>query len=91
MFPLEAETPIPKRALRKGMIVMDIVYRPLQTRLLQEAREQGCQTIDGIEMLAYQGAAQLEIWTGQRPDIDQIKSDLRQSLLAENHRSKETS
>jgi shikimate dehydrogenase len=91
MFPLEAQTPIPKRVLRKGMIVMDIVYRPLQTKLLQEAREQGCQTIDGIEMLAYQGAAQLEIWTDQRPDIEQIKADLRQSLLAENDRPKETS
>ena len=91
MFPLESQTPIPKRVLKKGMIVMDIVYRPLQTKLLQEAREQGCQTIDGIEMLAYQGAAQLEIWTGQRPDIEQIKADLRQSLLAENDRPKETS
>ena len=91
MFPLESQTPIPKRVLKKGMIVMDIVYRPLQTKLLQEAREQGCQTIDGIEMLAYQGAAQLEIWTGQRPDIEQIKADLRQSLVAENHRPKETS
>jgi shikimate dehydrogenase len=91
MFPLDSQSPVPKRALRRGMTVMDIVYRPLQTRLLQEAREQGCQTIDGIEMLAHQGAAQLEIWTGQRSDIQQIKADLRQILLAENDRSRETS
>ena len=88
---MKHESPVPKGVLRKGMTVMDIVYRPLRTRLLQEAREQGCQTIDGLEMLAYQGAAQLEIWTGQRPDIEQIKADLRQSLRAEHGRSKETS
>jgi shikimate dehydrogenase len=77
MYPNETETPFPKRLLRKGMIVMDIVYQPLRTRLLQEAEDQGCETIDGLEMLAYQGAAQLEIWTGQNPDSDQIKADLR--------------
>jgi shikimate dehydrogenase len=80
MIPREAESPFPKRFLRKGMIVMDIVYRPLRTRFLQEAEDQGCETIDGLQMLAYQGAAQLEIWTGQNPDGEEIKADLRQSL-----------
>ncbi len=58
------------------MTVMDIVYRPLRTKLLHEAEEQGCKTIDGLEMLAYQGAAQLEIWVGQSPDgrTDQSRS-----------------
>ena len=83
MFPGEAVSPLPKQILRKGMIVMDIVYRPLRTRLLEEAEEQGCETIDGLEMLAYQGAAQLEIWIGQSPEGKQIKADLRQSLEAE--------
>jgi shikimate dehydrogenase len=91
MFPLETQTPIPKTAFREGMIVMDIVYRPLRTRLLREAEERGCQTIDGIEMLAYQGAEQLEIWTGQRSDIEEIRADLRQSLRSEDDRSRETS
>jgi len=81
--PHESESPFPKRLLRKGMVVMDIVYRPLRTMLLQEAEEQGCKTIDGLEMLAYQGAAQLEIWIGQSPEANQIKADLRQSLEAE--------
>jgi shikimate dehydrogenase len=83
MTPHEGESPFPKRLLRKGMVVMDIVYRPLRTRLLREAEEQGCKTIDGLEMLAYQGAAQLEIWIGQSPEGKQIKADLRQSLEAE--------
>jgi shikimate dehydrogenase len=87
MHPHEAESPLPKQVLRKEMTVMDIVYRPLRTRLLQEAQERGCKTIDGLEMLAYQGAAQLEIWIGQSPDGEQIKSDLRQSLEEEHGQS----
>ena len=90
MVPGETESPLPKQILRKGMTVMDIVYRPLRTRLLQEAEEQGCETIDGLEMLAYQGAAQLELWTGQGVDVTQIRTDLRQSLEMGSPRSEET-
>jgi len=80
MYPLDAESPIPKEILKEGMVVMDIVYRPLKTKLLQEAEERGCLTIDGLEMLARQGAAQLEIWTGRRPEIKEIKEDLCEAL-----------
>jgi shikimate dehydrogenase len=80
MFPHEAESPLPKKFLKKGMVVMDIVYEPLKTKLLKEADERRCVTIDGLEMLAYQGAGQLEIWTGKRPDINRIKEDLHRAL-----------
>ncbi|MDI6761950.1 MAG: shikimate dehydrogenase [Thermodesulfobacteriota bacterium] len=80
MYPHDAESPIPKEVLKKGMVVMDIVYQPLRTRLLQEAEEQGCVTIDGLEMLARQGAAQLEIWIGRRPDLKEIREDLWRAL-----------
>ena len=86
MHPLDAESPIPKEILKEGMVVMDIVYRPLRTRLLREAEEQGCVTIDGLEMLAHQGAAQFEIWTGKRPDALGIKNDLRCVLKDEVNR-----
>ena len=82
MHPLDAESPVPKEVLRKEMVVMDIVYWPLKTRLLREAEERGCRTIDGLEMLARQGTAQLEIWTGQRQEVGQIKADLRRVLEA---------
>ena len=51
MKPREVETPIAKRFLRREMTVYDIVYNPLETRLLREAREVGAQTIDGLGML----------------------------------------
>lgn len=60
-------------------LVMDIVYAPLQTRLLLEAEKAGCQTIDGLAMLQYQAAVQLKIWTGKQPPQDVM----RNALLAE--------
>jgi shikimate dehydrogenase len=83
MVPRERETPIPKKLLRKGMMVMDIVYEPLQTKLLREAKEKGCLTINGLEMLVQQGVAQFMIWTGKRPEIGKIKKDLRRALEEE--------
>ena len=83
MVPRERETPLPKKLLRKGMMVMDIVYEPLQTKLLREAKEKGCLTINGLEMLVRQGVAQFMIWTGKRPEIGKIKKDLRRALEEE--------
>jgi len=80
MPPLEEQTPFPKELLQPGMTVMDIVYKPLQTKLLREASEKGCQVIDGLAMLAHQGAAQCQIWTGKKPEIEAIKKDPRREL-----------
>jgi len=44
--------------------VLDTVYNPLKTRLLREAEEAGARTLTGAKMLAYQGAASFELWTG---------------------------
>jgi shikimate dehydrogenase len=80
MSPHDEESPIPREALAQEMTVMDIVYKPLRTRLLREAKERGCRTIDGLEMLARQGAGQIEIWTGMKPEIKEIREDLRRAL-----------
>ncbi len=42
---------------------MDIVYNPLETRLVKDAKAVGAKVVPGIAMLAYQGAASFEIWT----------------------------
>jgi shikimate dehydrogenase len=80
MHPNHGESPVPKEVLRKGMVVMDIVYQPLKTKLLQDAEEQGCQTINGLEMLSRQAAVQIGIWTKKKPDVKQIKEDLWQAI-----------
>jgi shikimate dehydrogenase len=57
--------PIDPDLLGRFEVVMDIVYKPLQTRLLREAEAHGCTAIDGLQMLIHQGAAQFELFTGQ--------------------------
>jgi shikimate dehydrogenase len=80
MHPQEGASPVEIEVLREGMVVMDIVYQPLRTKLLREAEERGCKTVNGLEMLARQGAAQTEIWTGKRPEIKPVMEDLRRAL-----------
>ena len=47
--------------------VYDLVYNPIETRLLKEARKAGCGTVRGLEMLVAQARNQFELWTGQSP------------------------
>jgi shikimate dehydrogenase len=58
--------PINPELLPRFAVVMDIVYQPLQTRLLQEARARGAAAIDGLQMLLHQATAQFELWTGRQ-------------------------
>ena len=55
--------------LHDGMVVVDIVYKPLETRLLQQARAAGARAVDGLGMLVHQGARAFEIWTGVAPPV----------------------
>ncbi|HLG30679.1 MAG TPA: type I 3-dehydroquinate dehydratase [Candidatus Brocadiales bacterium] len=66
MYPNINEMPVPANVLKSGMVVFDIVYNPLETRLLLEAKHRGCITIDGLAMFINQAAAQFELWTGQK-------------------------
>jgi 3-dehydroquinate dehydratase / shikimate dehydrogenase len=50
-----------------GEIVFDLVYVPMDTRLLADARAAGCMTIGGLEMLVAQAERQFELWTGHAP------------------------
>jgi shikimate dehydrogenase len=65
MEPRVGEIPLDPALLPRFQVVMDIVYKPLETRLLQEARARNCLVIDGLRMLIHQGAAQFELWTGR--------------------------
>ena len=71
MSPNIEETCVPRMLLTPPLIVMDIVYNPLETRLLQDARSQGCRTVRGIEMFLHQAVGQFELWT-ERPAPVQI-------------------
>jgi len=73
MTPDIENTPVAARFLRRGMLVFDIVYSPLETRLLREARQAGARTISGLDMVVAQGALSFELWTGQKAPVDIMK------------------
>ena len=65
------ELRVPLDALAPGMVVTDLVYAPLETRLLQVARAQGCTVVDGLGMLLHQAVPGFERWFGHRPEVDE--------------------
>ncbi|MBQ3641141.1 shikimate dehydrogenase [bacterium] len=69
-------SPIEEKVLKtmdKDSVVYDIVYNPLKTELIKYAKKNGIKTIQGLDMLIYQGAKAFEIWTGKKPDILKMK------------------
>lgn len=73
MAPHPDQMPVSHACLRPGMAVMDIVYNPLETRLLSAAREAGCTVVDGVAMFVHQGAFQFERWTGKKAPVQLMK------------------
>jgi len=63
MHPDIESSPVPSDLLHSRLCVMDIIYNPLTTKLLNDAKSVGATAISGLEMLIYQGAVAFEIWT----------------------------
>ncbi len=71
---LAEQTLVPKALLKAGATVLDMIYDPLETRLLREAAQAGCTVISGFEMLLAQAAAQFEVWTGTEAPVEAMRS-----------------
>ena len=80
MSPDVDATPCPQDLLRENLAVCDIVYHPLQTRLLREADAAGATTIGGAEMLIYQGAQAFELWTGVSAPVEVMRRAVMERL-----------
>ncbi|ODS30880.1 MAG: hypothetical protein SCARUB_04009 [Candidatus Scalindua rubra] len=81
MFPEVDRAPVPKNVLREGMIVFDVVYNPIETRLLQDAKERGCHTVNGLTMFINQAAEQFRLWTNIDPPVELMKNVAMDMLL----------
>jgi shikimate dehydrogenase len=64
--------PLPENLLAPHLWVAEIVYRPLDTALLQAARSRGCDTLDGGRMAVYQAVDAFALFTGITPDADRM-------------------
>lgn len=69
----EGSSPVTVKALRGRRTVYDLVYNPIDTKLLIDARAEGCATVSGIEMLVAQAALQFELWTARKPPIGEMR------------------
>jgi len=82
MKPKVNATPIPGKYIQKGMVVLDAVYNPIETRFLKEAKKRACRTIDGLEMFVAQAAGQFRIWTGIDPDVRWMRKHVIKAMSA---------
>ncbi len=80
MHPHPLVSPIPAALLRPGQVVFDIVYTPLETRLLADARGRGLQTISGVEMFINQAVLQFKAFTGQEPPVEVMRRVVMEKL-----------
>lgn len=80
MAPNQDKMSIPNAdMLHDKLFVADVVYNPRETLLLKQAKEHGCQTMNGLGMLLYQGAAAFKLWTGQEMPIEVVRPVLENS------------
>jgi len=66
----EGQAPLNIEVIPRGVLVYDLVYNPCPTPLLLVAQKAGANTLNGLAMLVYQGAASFELWTGREPPVD---------------------
>lgn len=82
MEPGSDESPIPAELLQPGTVVLDMVYKPLKTRLLREAEKAGCTVIDGLWMLASQAAENLRLWFGVSVGTEELRKAALEAMGA---------
>ncbi|HEX4948791.1 MAG TPA: shikimate dehydrogenase [Blastocatellia bacterium] len=75
--------PLPMELLRPAHWVAEVIYFPLETELLKQARALGCRTLDGSGMAVFQAAAAFELFTGVPPDYERM---LRSFAESKEHR-----
>ena len=80
LYDAEARLNLDPRSLKPGMVVADVIANPPRTRLICDAAERGCQTLDGLGMLVNQGIVGVLYWTGVEPDTTVMRSALEQAL-----------
>lgn len=80
MFPHEDQCLLEPEDLDPGMTVMDVIYNPLETRLIRLARERGCTTLSGLPMFIHQGAEQFRQWTEMEPPLAEMRRAVTAAL-----------
>jgi shikimate dehydrogenase len=85
MIPHVAISPVDMHYLHSELLVYDIIYNPMKTRLMLDAEKIGARTLGGLWMLVYQGVEAFKIWTGIEPRAKTMYKAALESLEAMNH------
>ncbi len=80
MFPNVKESPVDESFFKKGMIVFDIVYNPLETKLIKNAKKKGCKVIPGVEMFLNQAYTQFEMFTNKKAPVELMRKVVLKEL-----------
>ncbi|GAE33333.1 shikimate dehydrogenase [Halalkalibacter akibai] len=80
MSPNIEESPISLKNMKRGTIVSDLIYNPIETKLLKDAKQQGAKTVNGIGMFVNQAVLAFEHWTGENPDPLRMEKIVLQQL-----------
>ena len=73
--------PFSVQGISEQALVVDIIFNPSETAFLQEAKQQGCRTLNGLGMLLYQGAYAWEFWLGGQAPVEAMRQALKDQLL----------
>ena len=74
------QTPVTAEQLGGVRLAYDLVYNPIETRFLREARAAGCETLSGLEMLIAQAVEQFKLWTGEDPNAEIMRAAAQRAL-----------
>ena len=80
LYDPQARIPLDITSLSPHQRVADVVFNPVETRLLREAAARGCPTLDGLGMLVNQGVIGIEYWTGMTPDATVMRRALEAAM-----------
>lgn len=70
------QSPVAKELLKADQFCFDACYNPAKTQFLLDAEAQGCKILNGLGMSLYQGAAQIELWTGKKAPVEAMRQEL---------------
>jgi len=80
MYPESSVSPWSSERLTTFETVVDVIYNPRQTKLLQDAHRAGCKTVEGLRMFVYQGAEQMRLWMGEDPPLAIMQEVVEEAL-----------
>ena len=80
MTPGDNVSPVPAALLKRTLTVVDIVYNPIKTKLIDDAGKAGCTIVEGVHMLVGQGALAFEQWTGKNAPVEMMTAIALENL-----------